>query len=149
MNAKRIAAIALCLGLVLPAWAATRRWAVSQNLTGTAPASDCNPSEVGSTKSTGLSLAGLQQYYVCVQANSGQTLSGAGTLKAYFWDPDLSEWAHEKDGDLAITVAAAADREQCFPARPVVGGYGCAYYVPDAVTVSGGTTVLVTATGVH
>lgn len=139
---------------------ALRRWAIStaggSPWTASAPSTDCNFSEVGTgsgaggapkTFATGLNLSGCKSIYVCVSAPSGQTLSGGGSLDAYYFDPELSEWAREKDGDWSITVAAGTEREQCFSIREIFGtGYGCGYWRPNGVTGSGGTTLTTTAT---
>lgn len=90
--------------------------------------------------------------YVC--AGSGQTLSGAGTLQAY--------WRFEKnDGtklvmrnpslDLTVSVTAtsctgSACRCQVFTDRRT-GGVGSLFYVPSGVTLSSGSTAAVGIVG--
>lgn len=148
--------LALC-GFAAIAYAAPKlRWSVTTAggapWTASAPSTACNLTEGGTrtgaggvrTVATGLNLAGCKQLYICASAESGQTLSGAGTLDGYFWDPDLAQWTRDKAGDFAIT--AASEREECFEAREVFAGYGCGYWKPTGVTGSGGTNLVVTAT---
>lgn len=72
-------------------------------------------------------------------ADSGQTLSGAGTLDVYFFDEDDSLWALVPS--LAITVPAAASGDRCVVVLTdavTTVPTGRVAVVPNAVTLSGG-----------
>lgn len=164
MKAKtRVLLLALgvaMLAAAYPAYAAVRRFTLSTGssspFSGSVPSTACNfsSSSSGVASSTGLNLAGLRYYYVCVQAAFGQTLSGGGSIQMYFYDPDLAIWAYESAADEAIPAAASGARTYCFPARSFqsgpqsTGGYGCVYPVPSSVTANGGATIRTTVTGV-
>lgn len=113
---------------------------------GTAPSStDCAETRTG-TATTGLWLAGCTAYFVCIEAASGQTLSGAGSVRAEFWDPEDSEWHRSGQADETLDSTAASLRRFCFPSRPLpAGSVGCYFGTPVSVTTSGGTTVITTA----
>lgn len=118
---------------------------------GTAPTTtDCAEARTG-TSTTGLWLAGCSAYYVCIEAAASQTLSGAGYLRADYWDPEASggpasEWSRASQSDETLDSNAASLRRFCFPSRAVpAGSAGCGFWTPVGVTTSGGTTVTVTA----
>jgi hypothetical protein len=110
-------------------------WYNTTALTGSAP----------SASTEGLSLNCVDGFCVVVEAPSGQTLSGAGTLQAYIWDPLLNAgagaWARMPAGDKSVTGTAA---RQAFAADEVLSGRGGrVIYIPSSVTVSSGTTCTV------
>lgn len=131
---------------IVQAWTVTTT--STSPFTGDVPTTACNTAETFSA-TTGLALKNCKAYYVCIAAASGQTLSGAGTLQAYYFEPVTPgpEWMRASGGDESVPAAAASLRFWCGPRRDIVGGgsSGCGYWVPAAVTTSGGTTVQVFA----
>lgn len=106
----------------------------TQALTGTAP----TLSTQGMPLRRGKERA--QGFRVTATADSGQTITG-GALRCYFFGQVTSRWARCPDFD--ITLATGGRDAVSVDFEPLVG-YGRIHYVPDAVTVSGGTTVVVT-----
>jgi hypothetical protein len=121
-------------------WTATgTRSAKAVCTTGTesAPADGLTPAD-----GLGAILSDAKGYYVCIEADSAQTLSGAGTLHAYLWNPLSGVWARFPDGDF--TVSVSAKRGMGFLGNEVVSGRGRVAYVPNGVTVSaGGLTIYI------
>lgn len=107
---------------------------VTQNLTGSAP----------TLATQGASLINGAGLRLGVSAPSGQTLSGAGSIAIYLYNPSLAAWVRNPDLDLAITAAHAGVRRVTFPDQPIAVPLGRVLGVPVGVTVSGGTTVDVT-----
>lgn len=95
------------------------------------------------TPSASLKLLGLSGFRVTVCAESGQTLSGAGTLSIYMLD-ELSGLVTRNPG-LDMSVTASGNRCQTFPDLVVAGSRGDGWMIAAAtgITVSGGTTVTV------
>lgn len=96
----------------------------------------------------GVSCANAGAIEVFLEADSGQTLSGAGNLLAYALDDINGLWARAPDFDLAVTSAMASNRAATFigPSAgkgiPVISKRGRMAYVPSGVTVSsGGVTI--------
>jgi hypothetical protein len=74
---------------------------------------------------------------VTLAADSGQTLSGAGTLTAYVYHPDLGMWSRAPDLDLGVTSTVRA--QTWFVGTVPVGRPGSRIaYVPTGVTMSAG-----------
>lgn len=109
-------------------------FSLSQNLTGTAP-----------TLSTeGQSLEDLAAVSVVVEVAvpASQTLSGAGSLACYVYDPFIAAWSRLPACDFAVTSSAVA--RQAFEAVDVLTPRaGRVLWVPVGVTVSAGSTVTV------
>lgn len=111
---------------------------------GSSPLSPAAPSD----SSDGQQLPGLGAITVVVSADSGQTLSGAGTLQAYFEDDSLpgrfirAAWAD-------LTITASGVRDQAFTPYAVATprGNGKFMWVPNAATFSGGAGLTVTQLG--
>jgi hypothetical protein len=75
-------------------------------------------------------------FSVFIAADSGQTLSGSGSITVYVYDAKLSLWGQVKD--LAISPTVSAARPEAFPGIwQVVGGNRLAI-VPVSVGVSAG-----------
>lgn len=95
----------------------------------------------------GLALGGLFAVVVSVYPWVGQTLSGAGTLRCWVWNPYEARWTRNDDLDLDLSTASG------FPARTFttltnVSRLGMLInWLCDSVTVSGGTDVLVRIDG--
>lgn len=82
----------------------------------------------------GALLSGSTGVVVTVCAASGQTLSGAGTLLAYVYNPIAGLWARVPDLDLTTTTASV--RCLAFPGIFVAVPAGRIAYVPSSVTAS-------------
>lgn len=99
--------------------------------------------------SDGMALDNLAGYRVSVCAESGQTLSGSGNLRAYLYHGDVGLWMRNPALDLAVSVSGA--RCQVFPdiepAAREIGENHRVLYAADTVGVSGGTTVTVRIDG--
>lgn len=96
----------------------------------------------------GVNLAGVGGLAIQVSADSNRTLSGAGTLQCYVYDPDtLGVWVRVPDLDQTITVPTATYRGQSFLGIYVPSPRGRVAWVPASVTVSaGGVTVWINCT---
>lgn len=112
-------------------------YVTTQNLTGSAP----------SATTDGYSLGDLVTYQMSVCAQSGATLSGAGTLQAYVYSSAQAAWTRSPALDLTVNVSAATAQCQAWLNLPVYVHSGRIKYVPNAVTVSAGTTVSVALEG--
>lgn len=117
---------------------------VNQILTAAAP----------SASTDGMDSTGIKGYRVTLCATSGNTLSGAGTLHAYYFSvPAGGLWTRNPGLDLPVTVTAtscagAACRCQTFPDLEAQSKIkGRVKWATSAVTVSGGTTVDVNVEG--
>jgi acyl-[acyl carrier protein]--UDP-N-acetylglucosamine O-acyltransferase len=84
---------------------------------------------------------------VVVEANSAQTLSGAGSLRAYVYDPIVAAWFRVPALDLSVNSASI--RRMGFESEQIAGLRRATRldYATDSVTVSGGTTVRVYVLG--
>lgn len=116
----------------------------AQALTRAAPTA----APVSGQPGSGMSTVGLYGARVSLCAETAQTLSGAGALRAYYWHPGAGLWL--RSAYLDLTVPAAAAGNQCFLWPDSItsvrlGGY--VLFTSDSVTVSGGTTVTVRLDG--
>lgn len=103
----------------------------TQNTTGSAP----------TLVTQGASMAGAKKYRVTISAESGQTLSGAGSELCYFWNIDLARWARCSTLlDISLTGISGV-RDYTATGFIVDVPRGRIFYMPSGVTVSGGTTV--------
>ena len=104
-----------------------------QDLTDTVPTT---------TATEGAPLRDADSFTVVVEANSGQTLSGAGTLVGYIYDTDVAAWV--PCPELNATVATSGVRRAAY--NYVVEGARAGtrvQFAASGVTVSGGTQVRV------
>jgi hypothetical protein len=95
----------------------------------------------GSTLGNSLPLNGVNAFFVSVEADSGQTLSGAGTLRCLMLDEKTKTVFRNPALDLSVTASGV--RGMCFPDQKVEvpSGRSVLYY-PDTVTLSaGGLTI--------
>jgi len=98
----------------------------------------------------GASLRSASGWDVYVSADAGQTLSGAGSLLAYWFSNTTSLWYRAPEFDIAIPAAAATNRGY-YPLAgspgkgiPVIVQSGRIGYTPSGVTISsGGVTVFI------
>lgn len=147
----------LCF-LSAPAWAqalapcttacpARYYWEVSP-LTRTPPTAAPSIGYVGS----GMQLAGAYGARVSLCPESGQTLTGGasgGYLRAYYWHVSVGTWMRNPALDLQVTATTTVSNPCTVWPDWMVGVRGGGYilYAPDAVLVSGGTTVTVRIDG--
>jgi hypothetical protein len=88
----------------------------------------------------------VRGFYVRLEADTGQTLSGAGTLRAYRYDFSGAAWVRVAELDLTVPAGASGLRRYAYGDRVTAMRSGCVLYAADGVTVSGGTvTVYITA----
>ena len=121
----------------------------------TAPLTRAAPSAtpVQGTVGAGMLLTNVKGAWISVCAESTRTLSGAGALNAYYYDPAVALWLRDPDLDLAITVtgtscAGSGCRCQVWPDFLIAAGKGgYVLYATNSITVSGGTTVVVRVGG--
>ena len=85
-----------------------------------------------STQGTNLNGVGAVSVTACAAA--AQTLSGAGNLRAYVYDPTTAVWARAPDLDLPTTTATV--RCLTWPSIYVPGPGGRVAWVTDTVTAS-------------
>jgi hypothetical protein len=107
-------------------------WTETQALTRAAPTLSSEGALLGG-RETGIR--------VVLSAESTRTLSGAGTLRCYYYDNNLSAWIRNPDLDIALAAAHSGVRRVAFPDQAVFVPDGRILYAADAVTVSAGTTV--------
>lgn len=80
----------------------------------------------------------LNGFAVTLAADSGQTLSGAGSLLGYVYVPSLGAWSRCPDLDLAVSVSAVRSQTWAAP-EVMVGQPGSRVaFVPSGVTFSAG-----------
>lgn len=119
-----------------------RRWSEVQATTRAAPSVSC----LAATSPEGMDWRYVRGFYVQLAADSGQTLSGAGNLRAWRYDFTVAAWVRVPELDLAIPAGAAGLRRYAWGERATYARTGCVLYAADGVTVSGGTvTVYITA----
>lgn len=100
---------------------------------------------VDGTVGSGMKMNFVTGAYVSLCAANGQTLSGAGTLDAYYYDLGAALWMRDPDLDLTVSVTGtscggAACRCQIWPdfdVAAVKGGY--VLFATTGITVSAGT----------
>jgi hypothetical protein len=139
LEAPTVHRVALLLLLcALPALATPPRYLYeSQDLTRADP----------TLSSEGMSLEApggspVRGFMVSVCAESGETLSGGGHLRAWLYHPDAGLWM--RNPDLDLEVSASSVRCRVWPdLRTGYLGARRMLFASDAVTVSGGTTVMV------
>lgn len=85
----------------------------------------------------GMNLDGVSAFIVTAEADSGQTLTGAVQLSAYYYDPNTLRWGRFPAFDLDSGSAAAA-RTQTVAVQDVSVPTGRVGYCPKA---SGTTAV--------
>jgi hypothetical protein len=116
----------------------------------TSPVTRTAPTIAGDGALAGLNLAnpqlaanqsGLAGVAVTVCSATGTTLSGAGTIEFYLYDPVLPEWSYWKTGSVSVT---ATTRCQTFDGIWIPVARGQAMAVATGVTFSGGGSAGVT-----
>jgi hypothetical protein len=92
----------------------------------------------------GLDLSDVASVILTVAAATSQTFSGAGSFMCYMYDATIARWGRCPELDYAVTVSSVRDIYS--GEFQVAGGRGrrIAWIPTSTVTVSGGTTVVVT-----
>lgn len=131
---RAVATVALLFLCVLPALAfaqSARSFSEAQALTRAAP----------TTNSEGMQLGNVSGYRISICADSGQTLSGAGTIDIYWYSYDAALWMRNRD--LALNVTASGVRCQVFADNRVAAKLGGRLLpAANAVTVSAGSVTI-------
>lgn len=91
-----------------------------------------------SAASDGVSLQAATGLRLRLCADSGQTLSGAGTLSAYVRDETDGLWTRVPALDKTVPGGASGLRCVGWDENSVLLPYGATVYIPASVTVSGG-----------
>jgi len=127
----------LALLLAMPVGAAWNNDTEIQSLTRADPsAADDGVSLISST------AAPIRGYMLSVCAASGQTLSGAGYLRAWVYSALAAAWMRNTALDEQVNLSGKPC--QAFPdRRPGYLKLRRVLYAADGITVSGGTTVTV------
>jgi len=111
----------------------------------TSPATRTAPTIAGDGATAGLALnnpqlaanqSGLAGIVVTVCSATGTTLSGAGTIEFYVYDPMLPEWSYWKTGSVSVT---ATSRCQTFDGIWIPVARGQVMAVATGVTFSAGS----------
>jgi len=131
----RYFAVIAALAFAVPSYAQTISHGIveTQNLTGTDP----------TAITQGTNLRGIAGYQIVLCAATGNTLSGAGTLQADYWDEAIAEWMPAPAFDYALSARNAGKRCAVFPNVAQAVSYGRIRFTPKGITVSGGTTVTI------
>lgn len=98
----------------------------------------------GKAATDGARLSDAGAIDVFLAADSGQTLSGAGTLQCWIYNHIIQRWARAADFDITVPNGVASNRDAGFkgPAvgkgLPVFSKFDRIAFAPNGVTVSGG-----------
>lgn len=105
-----------------------------QNTTGSAP----------TAATEGMPLKDLTAVSVVLEVNTpaSRTLSGAGSLLCYVYDPLVAGWSRHPTGDLTVTLSGVA-RQSFDPLDVACPRNARVVWIASGVTVSAGTTVTV------
>ena len=117
----------------------------SQPLTRPTPTTAPSVGTVGS----GMSLTGVYGARVTLCPTAGQTLTGAGTLRAYYWHSSVATWMRNPDLDLSVgSATTTANPCRVWPDWTTsVRGGGFILSASDGIGVSGGSAVVVRVDG--
>jgi hypothetical protein len=97
-----------------------------------------NPTDSAPTLATdGQALAGIGGFTLVLEADLGQTLTGAGNLLGFSYD-SCNGWARSPDIDVQIPSAAAGQRRVAFPGWTISNPRGSVAHVAAGVGVSSG-----------
>ena len=88
----------------------------------------------------GQTLSQARNLRVTLCAGTGETLSGAGALRAWYMTPG-NTWSRTPELDLSVSTSGV--RCHTWPDLEVGARAGRVLFAADGVTVSGGTTVTV------
>lgn len=100
------------------------------------------------SSTAGMNLSGLDGFAVYVEADSGQTITTAISLRAYAQDPYSGRWARAPDWDISNTFGVTGIRSQYMAGFSVDSPAGRVGYEPSAGAVSSGSLhIRIIATG--
>lgn len=136
---KRFACLGVVLLVATAAFALPDRYSYEWATSSTAQACSagvCTRAADPTANTEGMNLAGVAGYRLKICAASGQTLTGAGTMKAWTYDADEGVWTRGKDLDQAVTESTK--RCQTFPDFVVPVHSDRVLFAASGVTVSGG-----------
>jgi hypothetical protein len=88
----------------------------------------------------GCLITDLDGLTIHVEADSGQTLSGAGTLKAWLWNDNSLVWSRAPDLDKSVSTASV--RAVSFLGDAVVSARGRIAFEISGVTASSGSRTI-------
>jgi hypothetical protein len=92
----------------------------------------------------GVNCADVTALVVVLEADSGQTLSGSGTVDCYIYDDNWAAWVLVPGAALTVPASAASKRRIAFPVSEVPSSRGRILYATNTVaTSSGNVTVYV------
>lgn len=111
-----------------------RTYSEDQGGTGTAPTTSATD---------GMPAIGLTSYEVMLVADSGQTLSGAGTVDCYEFDEPHAVWVLKPSMVMTVPASASGKRRILLDSINVNGGRGRIKHVTNGVTISSGSVTLV------
>lgn len=98
----------------------------------------------------GMALVSVAGFSVTLEADSGQTLSGAGTLTCFKWSDQIAGWSRYSDGDITVPAAIASNRRYGGVPFQVQAPRGRIAFIANGVTVSaGGCTVYMEASDLY
>lgn len=92
--------------------------------------------------SEGMSLQSVAGFTVTLEADAGQTLSGAGTLACYTWEDTVAGWSRLPDTDITIPASVASNRRYGKVSFQVQCPRGRVAFITSGVTVSAGNLTL-------
>lgn len=97
-----------------------------------------------------MNLASVAGFKVVLEADSAQTLSGAGTLTCFTWDDLIAGWSRLSDADITVPAAVASNRRYGAVSFQVQAPRGRVAFIASGVTVSaGGLTLYMIASNLY
>ncbi len=90
----------------------------------------------------GVVIGSTNKLRIVLSAASGQTLSGAGTLRVWFYDVGLARWV--KNQNVSFTVTQSAVRDAVFENLDLGGGPTQRVYIEAVSVTSSGGALTVT-----
>ena len=91
-----------------------------------------------STSSDGMDLTDCTGFRVIISADSGQTLSGIGTVRIWLWSNFMNRWVHDSQLDYTLSFASATWRDDVSPDFVCTVGFGRVFPQVVGVTSSSG-----------
>lgn len=86
----------------------------------------------------GMDITGCTGFRIIISAASGQTLSGAGSVRIFLWSISLARWVHNSTLDYDLSFTAALWRDDVTTDFPCCVGFGRVFPQAVAPTSSGG-----------
>lgn len=114
--------------------------ATPSGLTSNVAAYQTPPPEGTTLTGDGLVLGGISSLMVSVYPWATATLSGAGTLLCWYYNPFVGRWTRMSDLDLDLSDALNFPAKSFVANRNFSKAGGLINWLTSGVTVSGGTT---------